>query len=56
MYNAADFVSEYPLAKKVVNGSFYMDDGLTGADIAEAFEVRTQLQSLFNEGGFLLRK
>ena len=30
--NAADFASKYPLAKKVVDESFYVDDGLTGAD------------------------
>ena len=46
--NAVDLGSKYPLAKRVVDESFYVDDGL--------IEVHDQLQSLFNEGGFLLRK
>ena len=37
--------------------SFYVDDGLTGADsVPEAIELQRQLQDLFNKGGFLLRK
>ena len=55
--NAVDLASKYPLVKRVVDESFYVDDGLTGADtVDEAIEVHNQLQSLFNEGGFLLRK
>ena len=55
--NAIDHASKYPLARKVVDESFYVDDGLTGADtVDEAVELHNQLQSLFNEGGFLLRK
>ena len=55
--NAIDFAMEYPLAAKVVEKSFYVDDGLTGADsVPEAIEVQKQLQNLFSRGGFLLRK
>ena len=55
--NATDLSSKYPLASKVVDKSFYVDDGLTGADTEEeAVELQDQLQSLFAEGGFLLRK
>ena len=40
-----------------VNRSFYVDDGLMGADsIEEAIELQGQLQDLFSRGGFLLRK
>ena len=55
--NAIDHASKYPLAKKVVDESFYVDDGLTGADtVDEAVKLHNQLHSLFNEGRFLLRK
>lgn len=55
--NAVDHASKYPLAKKVVDESFYVDDGLTGADtVDEAVEIHNQLQSLFSEDGFLLHK
>ena len=55
--NARDFALKYPLAFNAVNESFYVDDGLSGADsVEEAIEKRTQLQDLFAEAGFLLRK
>ena len=55
--NAIDFVDEYPLAAKVVETSFYVDDCLTGADDAKTTIVlRRQLQDLFSRGAFLLRK
>ena len=57
--NAIDFAMEYPLVAKVVERikSFYVDDGLTGADsVPEAIELQKQLQDLFSRGGFLLRK
>ena len=55
--NALDYTNEYPLAAEAVHTSFYVDDGLTGADsIEEAIELQTQLQTLFSKGGFLLRK
>ena len=55
--NALDFAMEYPRAAEVVKTSFYVDDGLTGADsIEEAAELQQELQELFSKGGFLLRK
>ncbi len=55
--NALDHVLEFPLAAKAVEESFYVDDGLTGADsIEQAIELHHQLQALFAKGGFLLRK
>ena len=55
--NAVDYASVYPLAAKAVENSFYVDDGLTGADSIEgAIDLYVQLQALFNKGGFLLRK
>ena len=33
--NTYDHSNKYPLAAKVVHESFYMDDGLTGADTIE---------------------
>ena len=55
--NAEDFASQYPLASRAVNDSFYVDDGLTGANTREeAIELQHQLQSLFQQGDFLLRK
>ena len=42
--NALDFAHEFPLAAKVVDESFYVDDCLTGADtVEEAIELQTQL-------------
>ncbi|XP_064382855.1 uncharacterized protein LOC135331570 [Halichondria panicea] len=55
--NAIDHAMEYALAAKSVDTSFYVDDGLTGADtVQEAIELQRQLQDLFSAGGFLLRK
>ena len=55
--NAHDLSMEFPLATQAVEDSFYVDDGLTGANsVQEAIELRSQLQSLFAKGGFLLRK
>ena len=55
--NALDFTLQYPLAAKIVEDSFYVDDTLTGADsIEEAVERQTQLQGLFSQAGFLLHK
>ena len=55
--NAVDLSQKYPIAAKVVHTSFYVDDGLTGADsVEEAIELQRQLQELFQSGGFLLRK
>ena len=55
--NAIDYATEYPLAASAVHTSFYVDDGLCGADSPQkAIELRVQLQELFSRGGFLLRK
>ena len=55
--NSHDFAMEYPLAAKTVEESFYVDDGLTGADSLEgAIKLQEELQDLFGRGGFLLRK
>ena len=55
--NALDFALAYPLAAKAVEDSFYVDDGLAGADCCkEATQLYQQLQCLFEKGGFLLRK
>ncbi len=52
--NALDFAKEYPQAAEVINKSFYVDDGLTGADsVQDAIELQGQLQDLFSNGGFL---
>jgi len=55
--NAIDFASEFSLAARAVENSFYVDDGFTGADSdKEAVRLRLELQKLFLRGGFLLRK
>ena len=55
--NAIDHISEFPLAAEAVLISFYVDDGLSGADsIDEAISLQKQLQTLFAKGGFLLRR
>ncbi len=55
--NAIDHATEFPLAAAAVHTSFYVDDGLVGADsLGEAIELQKQLQALLTRGGFLLRK
>ena len=55
--NAEDHAHEFPLAIQAVHESFYVDDGLTGADsVTEAITLQKELQALFNRGKFLLRK
>ncbi len=55
--NALDISLDFPLAAKAVSDSFYVDDGLTGADsVDEAVELYHQLRGLFVKGSFLLRK
>jgi len=45
------------MAVRAVDESFYVDDGLTGADLVqEAIELQVQLQNLFSRAGFLVRK
>jgi len=55
--NSIEHAADYPLAAKAVNESFYVDDGLTGADTVQgAVRLQRELQSLFSRAGFLLRK
>jgi len=55
--NAMDFAAKYPLAAATVDKSLYVDDCLTGADIIEeAANLQAELQGLFGEAKFLLRK
>ena len=55
--NSLDHAADYPLAAKAVDDSFYVDDGLTGADSIESvIRLQKELQSLFSCAGFLLRK
>ena len=47
--NATDLAHKYPLAAKAVDESFYVDDGVTGADSTEErIELQKQLQDLFS--------
>ena len=55
--NAMDHMHEFPLAAKVVEQAFYVDDCLTGVDsIEEGIELCRQLRELFARGDFVLRK
>ena len=55
--NAIQLVMKFLEVIKVVKSSFYVDDGLTGADtIVDAVSLQQQLQSAFERGGFLLGK
>ena len=55
--NAVLYQDTYPVAASVVHTSFYVDDGLTGADtIQEASCLQRELQELFARGEFLLHK
>ncbi len=55
--NSLDFETEYPQVTQAVKNSFYVDDGLTGADsVDQAIQLQGQLQESFMKGGFLLRK
>lgn len=55
--NAIDLSHEYPIAARTVEESIYVDYCLTGADnIQEAIRLYTQLNCLFQRGGFPLRK
>ena len=55
--NALNLAHEYPLAAKAVKESFYVDDGLTGADDTQtAIQLQKELSELFTRGGFQLHK
>ena len=51
--NALNLSHKYPLAAQSVQESFYVDDGLTGADdIQSAIQLQRELDELFARGGF----
>ncbi len=55
--NAVNYSHKHPKASQAVFQSFYVDDGLTGANsIEQAIQLREDLQDLFKLGGFQLRK
>ena len=57
LQNSLDHLSKYPLAAAVVEKAFYVDDCLTGAETPEeAIRLRIELQELFSEAQFILRK
>ena len=55
--NAINLSSQFPLAAAAVDDSFNVDDCLCGADtVSDAIELQSQLQEMFEQGGFTLRK
>ena len=55
--NVENLKEEFPLAYQAVRDSFYVDDGLTGAnDIQTAVLLCQQLQEILSRGGFHLKK
>ena len=49
--------STYPLVVSVEPNHFYVDDRITGVNsVPKAIQLQQQLQEVFAEGGFLLRK
>ena len=55
--NALSQLEVRPQAARVALESFYVDDGLFGADSThEAVQLREEIQELFKSGGFKLRK
>ena len=55
--NAEELSGQFPLAAQAVQSSFYVDDGLTGAnDIPTAIQLRQQLQEMFSQAKFELKK
>ena len=55
--NALENAKTYPQAAREVLESFYVDDGLTGANcVKEAVQLQKQLYLLFSGAGFTLRK
>ena len=55
--NTLNLSHKYPLAANSVQESFYVDDGLTGADDTQsAIQLQRELDELFARGGFQLHK
>ena len=47
--NAINHALKFPLTAKAVDESFYVDDGLVGADsVQQAIRLREELQDLFS--------
>ncbi|XP_011858081.1 PREDICTED: uncharacterized protein LOC105555666 [Vollenhovia emeryi] len=54
---AQDGTNSYPLGSQIVLRDFYVDDMLTGAStIEEALDIKNQVTTLLEGGGFELRK
>lgn len=54
---ASDYAKKFPVGAKAVLESFYVDDGLTGADsIEEALTLKQQMTDLLKNGQFELAK
>ena len=54
--NVLDHAQSHPQAAQAALDTFYVDDGLMGADsVEEAIRLQAQLQELFELGGFVLR-
>lgn len=54
---AHDYSKKFPIGAKAVLESFYVDDGLTGADsIKEALTLKQQMTDLLKRGQFVLAK
>ena len=55
--NAIEHKQQFILEAQAMKDSFYVDDGLTGADSVElAIRTREELQELFQKGCFIFRK
>ena len=55
--NTLDFANQFPLASAAVHTSFYVDNGLVGADSLEGvINLQMLVQKPFACGGFLLCK
>ena len=55
--NYQDYLSQYPVASKIVLRDFYVDDLVTEANIEEeAISIKKEITQLLHEGEFELRK
>ena len=54
---ASDYRNDFPLAARVIDTTFYVDDCLTGAPtVSEALDLRMELNNLLDRAGMTLRK
>ena len=57
MQTAADFGSDYPVAKKHIEESFYVDNFFAGADTPlEASKLRIEISEILLQAGFRIKK